>query len=279
MPDIKKRIKKILSPWLYRKQISPQAFKQLAADLTYSRPPLTPSYAQANLFTYHGEDGIIQYIIQHLKDIPPIFVDIGAGDCIKGNCSTLAVHNKWNGLFIDSDQENLEIGRRFYKKVRKENYDELKFISEYVTPENVNKLIENAGIRGSVGLLSIDIDGNDFWIWKAIDIIDPKIVVIEAKVEFGDRSIVVPYSEKNNRNIDLQYNGASVEALKRLGNLKGYKLIAANQQGYNLFFIKSEYFSEPFKEWDTNSILQDKDTIASFYNEDFFNQHQFIKIE
>ena len=279
MPDIKKKIKKILSHWLYRKQISPQAFKKLLSDLPSANSLLSPSYPQGNLFTYHGEDGIIQYIIQHIKSIPPIFVDIGAGDCIKGNCSTLAIHNNWNGLFIDADEENLEIGKRFYKKVKRGNYNKLKFINEYISPANVNKLIENAGIKGSIGLLSIDIDGNDYWIWKAIDIINPKIIVVEAKVEFGNRSIVVPYSEKNNRNFDLQYNGASVEALKRLGLAKGYRLVAANQEGYNLFFIKNEDFNEPFKEWDTTIILQDKDTIASFYNEDFFNQHRFIKID
>lgn len=94
---------------------------------------------------------------------------------------------------------------------------------------NINDLISNYGYTGAIGLLSINIDGNDYWIWKAIEIIEPLVVMIEAKVEFGLRNIVVPYSEKNHHCYDKMYNGASVEALKNFGLQKGYTLVGANK--------------------------------------------------
>src|SRR5206468_12099135 len=112
----------------------------------------------------------------------------------KSNCALLAVHQNWSGIFVDADKTQLDIGKAFYKRLGKNN---LHFENAFVTPHSVNQLIEAHGIKGPAGLLSIDIDGNDYWIWKAIEVIEPLIVIAEAKVEFGMKDIIVPYSKDN----------------------------------------------------------------------------------
>lgn len=225
--------------------------------------------ASFDIFTYHGEDGIVGYLLQQLKNVPPVFVDIGAGNCITGNCTLLAVHFNWKGAFIDKESKQLSIGKRFYRKTN----SSLKYINEEITPGNINQVITDAVVPGEIGLLSIDIDGNDYWIWKAITIIQPRIVVIEAKVEFGYQNVIVPYGANNHRSKDIKYNGGSVEAFRKLGIAKGYKLVGANQQGYNLFFVKQD---ENIPALATSEILNDSATIKSFYPESFFRGHKFV---
>ena len=230
------------------------------------------SGASFNNFTYHGEDGIILYLLSKLGNVPPVFVDIGSGDCITGNCANLAVHFGWDGIFIDKNEQQLQTGKRFYQSFisRRQN---IRIVNELVLTENVNRLISQSVITGEIGLLSIDIDGNDYWIWKAIDIIAPRIVVIEAKVEFGKRNVIVPYGGHNHHSIDKIYNGASLEAYKRLGEKKGYKLVGANKQGYNLFFVKK---GEQLKEETVEEILSDPETINSFYPDSLFLKYKFV---
>jgi hypothetical protein len=272
---IKQLIKKYGAHLLYQQQLQRQAYSALL-DTTSKADGLPLSNASGNIFTYHGEDGIIQFIVKHLKNVPPLFVDIGSGDCIKSNCAVLAVHQNWGGVFIDADTKQLDVGKAFYKKLGKEN---LHFKQAYVSPQNCNELIGACGYSGPVGILSVDIDGNDFWIWKAIEIIKPSIVVVEAKVEFGYKSIAVPYSKENHRGFNKEYNGASVEAFRKLGVGKGYTLIGANLQGYNLFFIPDDLVAPPFYPAETKELLQFETTQQSFYPESFFQKHQFVSMD
>jgi hypothetical protein len=274
MQNIKSWVKHWGSHWLYQKQMQPAAFESMRAQaLSSDCSPL--SKAAADLFTYHGEDGIIQAILHHIGDVPETFVDIGAGDCIKSNCAALAVHGGWKGLFVDANRSQLKTGERFYKHLK---LDGLIFQPTYVRPDNVNEVIRAAGLNGNIGLLSIDVDGNDYWIWEAIEAIQPAVVVIEAKVEFGERNIVVPYAQSNHHSFDAQYNGASVEALRKLGVEKGYILAGANPQGYNLFFVQAHRMKPPLCAAATKELLQHPDTQSSFYPQTFFEQHKFITV-
>jgi hypothetical protein len=109
-----------------------------------------------------------------------------------------------------------------------------------VTRENVNSLISEAGISGQTGLLSIDIDGNDYWIWDAIEVIQPEVVIIETHIEFGLRNIVVPYDpDYYYPGKHPIYHGASPVAMAGLGQKKGYRLVGANELGFNFIFIRN----------------------------------------
>ena len=276
MQLLKTWIKRNFASQLYRHKCKREAGELFRSWIhSFSIDPDFPVQAASrDLFTYHGEDGIIAWLLSRLKDVPPVFADIGSGDCIKSNCASLAVHAGWTGYFIDSNDQQLEIGKSFYQKAGK-GISFFSFINEKVTPFNVNDLLKKAGISGKTGLLSIDIDGNDYWIWKALDVIQPRIVVIEAKVEFGPGNYAVPYGDFNHHSGDARYNGASVDAFRRLGLEKGYKLVAANKQGYNLFFVQEQ---ENIKTMSVEEVLSDPDTQQSFYKEDFFNSHRFVTV-
>ncbi|MEQ1676524.1 MAG: hypothetical protein ABL876_07480 [Chitinophagaceae bacterium] len=212
---MKQFIKKYFGHWIYRRQVAAVRKNELEnwVNQFQGKTGIKLADTSFNVFTYHGEDGILAYLISQLKDVPKTFVDIGSGDCIKSNCANLAVHFGWQGIFIDKDPKQLSVGKCFYKDKIKQGAS-IRFTEAEVTTGNVNQLITDAVYKNNVGLLSIDIDGNDYWIWKAIESIQPEVVLIEAKVEFGYKSLVVPYGQQNHHSADREYNGASVAAIK-----------------------------------------------------------------
>ncbi len=124
----------------------------------------------------------------------------------------------------------------------------LKVVESRVTAENVNTLFERAGFAGEIDLLSIDIDYNDYWVWKAIDIVKPRVVVIEYNATLRPPlSLVVPYVPAVIWN-GTSYFGASLEALVRLGGSKGYRLVGCTISGVNAFFVRDDCCDDRFLE-------------------------------
>jgi hypothetical protein len=198
-----------------------------------------------NVFTYAGEDGLLFNIICRLEGIPNRFIDIGSGDCIKSNCANLSVNHGWKGLFIDANKNNISIGKAFYRKLTLTKFNPPEFLNSVITTSNVNALLRSFTTPAQTGLLSIDIDGDDYWVWEAITITSPWVVIIEAAVEFGKKDFVTPYSGAPTKNSQFtihnsQLSGASVYALVRLGKSKGYSLVSANRMGYNLIFLRND---------------------------------------
>jgi len=117
-----------------------------------------------------------------------------------------------------------------------------------VTAENINRLIKDAGLTGETDLLSIDIDFNDYWVWKAIDVVSPRVVVIEYNAGLRPPlSVTVPYQP--NRSADgTNFFGASLEALVRLGRTKGYRIVGCNISGSNAFFVREDLCADHFVE-------------------------------
>ncbi len=145
------------------------------------------------VFSQYEEDGKLLYIFSILGMENKIFIEIGSDDGINSNSANLFFNFGWYGLFVDANEKSLNRGKKFYRKYpNKWNYQP-KFVCQKLTRENINQIIENAGFKGEVALLSVDIDGNDYWIWDKLDIITPKVVIIETHNEFGLQDIVVPY--------------------------------------------------------------------------------------
>lgn len=120
-------------------------------------------------------------------------------------------------------------------------------VQVFVTAENVNDVVRAGAGCGAVDLLSIDIDGMDYWVWKALDCIAPRVVVIEVQDLLGpERSVVVPYSpsfaaRSHPENAELlNYAGASLTAMVKLGHEKGYRFVGTSRIGYNAFFIRGD---------------------------------------
>ena len=139
--------------------------------------------AEFKVFSQWGDDGIIQYLVNQL-DIPvKNFIEFGVEDYTEANTRFLLLNNNWSGLVMDCSEENVAYIKNddIYWK------HDLTAICAFVTAENINKTISEAGFTGEIGLLHIDVDGNDYWIWKAIDIVSPIIAIIEYNSLFGRR--------------------------------------------------------------------------------------------
>jgi len=226
------------------------------------------------VFSQWGEDGIIQHLIRSI-DIPiKHFVEFGVQNYRESNTRFLLVNNNWSGLVMDDSAENIE---RIIKDLVYWAYD-IKPVQAFVTQDNINELLRENRVTGEIGLLSIDIDGNDFWIWRAIDVINPVIVVIEYNHRFGQQAAVtIPYQEKFDRTktgLAPIYFGASLQALCWLAKRKGYVFVGCGSNGVNAFFVRRDkqpqhirelspeegYFEGKFNEtFDENGICVKKD--------------------
>jgi hypothetical protein len=196
--------------------------------------------AEFRVFSQWGEDGIIQFLTRHVPIENKIFVEFGVQDYLESNTRFLVVKDNWSGLVIDGSAENVDKIRRSELYWRHAVSAECAFI----TRDNINDIIHSAGLSGDIGLLSVDIDGNDYWVWQAIDVVKPRIVVTEYNARFGaERAVSVPYDPqfvRGQAHYSMIYYGASLAALARLGEAKGYALVGCNSAGNNAFFVRKD---------------------------------------
>jgi hypothetical protein len=193
-------------------------------------------------YSQHDEDGIIQEIVHRLGGVPRTFVEFGVGDGLENN-TLLLLKQGWSGLWIDASPENAgAIRNRFDACI---GNGTLSFLERMITRENINELI-NTRFGGEIGLLSIDIDGNDYYVWDAIEVVSPRIVVIEYNAKFPP-----PLKWSISYNPDhmwdfSDYQGASLAALAELGSRKHYQLVGCNVNGTNAFFVHQDFLKGRF---------------------------------
>lgn len=217
-------------------------------------------------FTQFEDDGIILFLFATLGTVNKTFIEIGSDDGVNSNSANLVLNFGWHGLFIDGDPVSVKRGQHFYKKYPTNWAYHPKFLCAKLTRANINQLIADAGFTEEIDFLSIDIDGNDYWIWDALTIINPRIVMIETHVEFGYHNIVVPYDpEYFFPGKHPVYHGASPIAMNNLAKRKGYRLVGANSYGFNAVFVRNDIGQELLPEVSVESILQHPSTIESFH--------------
>lgn len=232
------------------------------------------------VFSQFEEDGLLLFLFSVLGTTNQVFVEIGSDDGINSNCANLAMNFGWTGLFIDGNKKAIERGRKFYNKYPHPWGPKPEFINAMILRENVNELIRNAGIEGEIDLLSVDIDGNDYWIWDALEVVSPRVVIIETHVEFGMNNIVVPYDKDYvypGKHPD--YHGASPIAMARLAKRKGYCLVGANRLGFNMIFVKEELGKDIIPKVTVESVLTDPSTIESFKRFDAISDWEYVTID
>jgi hypothetical protein len=197
------------------------------------------------VFSQCGEDGIIDWLIERagLPTRLHTFVEFGVETYDEANTRFLLENRLWSGLVIDGDpklNENLSRGLSHWRH-------NLRAKSAFITRDNINELILQAGFAGDVGLLSIDIDGNDYWVWEAINVIHPVICICEYNPIFGNmHSISVPYDAGFiwGQKHDRAYYGASILALSSLAARKGYRFLGTTVAANNAFFIREDYAAQ-----------------------------------
>ena len=195
-------------------------------------------------FSQWGEDGIIDWLIERLPGIPETFIEFGVEDYRESNTRLLLWLRNWRGLVIDGSPSNVEIICRQDISWR---FD-LTALCAFIDRNNINELILRGQFEEQVGILSVDIDGNDYWVWEGISVVNPVVVVCEYNAIFGDiHQITVPYQadfirgKAHNSNL---YFGASIKALIGLASKKGYAFVGTNMNGCNAFFVRNDRANE-----------------------------------
>lgn len=208
------------------------------------------------VFSQYEEDGLLLYIFSVIGMTNKTFVEIGSDDGVNSNSANLYFNFGWHGLFIDGNSRSIKRGKNFFSKYPHPWFYKPKFVCAKVTCENINQLVEEAGYKGEVGLLSIDIDGNDYWVWDALEVINPQVVLIETHDEFGLNNIVVPYDpDYSYPGKHPDYHGASPVAMTNLAKKKGYRLVGANELGFNFIFVRNGFVDDLIPEVDVASLL------------------------
>lgn len=194
-------------------------------------------------YSQNGEDGILLWIFSKIGTTSKRFVEFGMGTGRECICTNLALNFGWKGLFMDGSAENAADAKLFFKLMMPwEEYAGLEIRQEFITKENINGILAGRRHTEEPDLLVIDIDGNDYWVWKEIDAIRPRVVVIEYNATLGpEDSITIPYKEDFYAYAEHPlgiYHGVSVSALAKLGKEKGYVLVGCDSRGANAFFVQ-----------------------------------------
>jgi hypothetical protein len=189
------------------------------------------------LHSQNSEDGILLALFRTIGMGSGRFVELGSGSS-GGNAAMFATEFGWTGLMVEGDAGKAAMaGRRF---------PQIDAVCAWITPESVNGLIEQHGFGGEVDLLSIDVDGNDYWVWDALTVCTSRVVVLEYNSMFGpDRAVTIPYDPAfNRRDHRFCYFGASLAGLTTLSARKGYRLVAVDPTGVNAFFLRNDLAPE-----------------------------------
>lgn len=202
------------------------------------------------VFSQWDDDGIINYLLDRLPQVAPVCIEIGTGDWHESNTRFLVQYRNWQGVLIDRDAEALARLRQSELLWR----HDLEVITAHVTVETINSLVRQglsalegiaAGADDAVGLLSIDVDGMDYWLWDALEVVRPALVICEYNAVFGAQwAVTVPYDPAFDRyraHPSGLYFGASLAALHHLAARKGYVWIGCNRAGNNAYFVEQRH--------------------------------------
>lgn len=201
------------------------------------------------IFSQWGDDGLIQYLIKNIKIENEVFIEFGVEDYSESNTRFLMMNNNWKGVVMDGSEENMA-------RLRNQNWFwkySLKSKAVFITKENINELLAETGFK-DIGLLHIDLDGNDAHILAELDLheLNPAIIIMEYNAVFGkDRAISVPYDKnffRTDKHYSNLYYGASLAALTYIANNKGYGLIGCNLAGNNAYYVRKDLLNETIKE-------------------------------
>ena len=221
---------------------------QFLADNLFNNPKYT-NFKRLNkheyqVFSQNGEDGIIQEIFNRIGCANKFFIEFGVENGLECN-STNLLYKGWNGLWIEgSEAHSKEIKDRFKDLIAG---NRLQIQNAFIDAENIESLFDKADAPAELDLLSIDVDYNDYYIWKAITKYRPRVVVIEYNSIFRpDTHFVVNYNA--GRMWDkTSYHGASLLAMEQLGNEKGYALVGCVFTGTNAFFVRKDLVGDLFE--------------------------------
>ncbi|SOD81213.1 Methyltransferase FkbM domain-containing protein [Spirosoma fluviale] len=225
--------------------------------MTYSE---MPSFKDVG-FKVHSEfeeDGILLYIFSLIGTTNKRVVEICAGDGMQCMAANLIINHGWDGLLFDGEKNNVDKGIVFFASNKSTFLFPPIFKQAWLTVENINHLISENGFQGGIDLLSLDIDGNDYYIMDAINVVRPRVIICEThNVIPSDIAITIPYREDfyyRDGKQHEEFRSVSLLAMKNLLAKKGYRLVGSHRYGFNVIFMLNEVGKEYFPEVSIESV-------------------------
>jgi len=186
------------------------------------------------------EDGILQEIYNRIGMTDKRFIEFGAGGGEYENNTIYLLKKGWTGLWFEGNKKKHALITAKYNTPR------IKIAPEFVTKDNINVLFKKYGFTGEIDLLSIDIDGNDYWVWKAVNIVNPRVIIMEYNAKYAPPMEWVMAHNPNHKFDKTDQMGASLTSLTKLGDEQGYKLVGCTISGANAFFVRNDLVGDHF---------------------------------
>ncbi|MBE9138803.1 glycosyltransferase [Nodosilinea sp. LEGE 07088] len=223
------------------------------------QPDALPDFGDTGFKVYSqaDEDGLLLYIFALIGTTNKHCIDIAAGHPVGANSTNLIVNWGWHGLLIEGNPELVAASQQFYAKNSNTFIFPPQVVNAWVTAEGINGLIAQHGFEGEIDLLSLDIDGIDYWLLESLEVVKPRVMMVEYQdILGGDRALTVPYQPNFNRfDTHPDFYGASLPAFVKLAAQKGYRLVGCNQYGYNAFFVANGLGDDLLPEVSVQSCL------------------------
>ena len=207
------------------------------------------------------EDGIILYVLAAIGFGNRSVVEMCCGDGAECMATNLILNHGFKGYLFDGNDRNFVAAQAFFRSKKDCLLNMPSLTKAWITKANVNELLRNAGATGEVDVFSLDMDGNDYWIWEAIEEISPRLCVFEThNLIPGDMSLTIPYSDTmdylSSEGDRQWFRSVSLEAMRKLSAKKGYRLIGAHKHGFNVFFLRNDIAPDIFPEVPIERIQQ-----------------------
>lgn len=219
----------------------------------------TPNEARG--YSQNGEDGVLLHILSEVGVLQHRIVEIGCGSGDECNSALLSCCFGWHGVLFDRNTEQVGKAQKFFRDKGAEERVSVRHVE--VQPDSIDQLLQAEKCNDELDVLSIDVDGFDFWIWKDLTSIRPRVVVIEVNASYGPNvSCTIPWSPGDSHHDPYRYHfrgwhhGASLCALEALGRKKGYRLVAVESTGTNAFFVREDLASEALPALDPRQSWQ-----------------------
>ena len=210
------------------------------------------------VYSQFEEDGMLLYIFSLIGTVNKRVVEVCAGNGRECMAANLICNHGWEGLLFDGDPGNVDEGRSFYAEHPNTFMYPPRFVNAWITRESINNLIEDNDFSGEVDLLSLDMDGNDYWVLEALSIISPRVIICEIQDAVPPHlALSQPYKEDfvRGEKHSPHFCSASLLAMQKLCAKKHYRLIGMHRYGFNAFFMRNDVGSEVFPKVSVESAL------------------------
>ena len=225
-----------------RKILAEDQFRRILLSPRFQDPKRLGNH-ESQIYSQNGEDGIISEILKRISSKEKFFVEFGVGSGTENNTAALLLKG-YSGVWLDSNGDNVRTIERDFGFLL--GTGRLRVQQALVTAENVTALFKGYGVPEEFDVLSIDIDGNDYWVWRALQGYKPRVVVVEYNATFSPEVQWVVKYRPDFRWGGTSYFGASLASLEKLGVDKGYCLVGCDLTGTNAFFVRADLAGDRF---------------------------------